>query len=82
MPYKCLTYVMVGEEKKAPGDSVTKAEFVAAGQTTDDIAILLKTGAISEDADAPIHKDHGPVPAATGEHVIQTSDGGAGVDRN
>lgn len=38
-----------GTEALLPGDTITKAEFDAAGQTEDDIKSLVAEGAIEED---------------------------------
>lgn len=56
--YKALTYVMVGDDKIAPGDSVSHNDLLAAGQSDEDVTQLLKSGVISEDQDAEIHEAH------------------------
>jgi hypothetical protein len=86
MPYKALTYLMVGDTRYSPGDSIKKSDLSDAGQTSENIKELLDGGAISENMDAEIHPDHKfeqelLAPEGTDNHVI-ASDAGNGGDNN
>lgn len=75
---KALTYVVLGDVKKNPGDTVTKAELKAAGQTEDDVKHLIKMGALSEDDKADINEAHKTVEPPEGVKTV--TDGGSGAD--
>ena len=78
--YKALTFLMVGDEKKSPGDSVSLAELEAAGQTPENVKQLLESGALGGQDDE-IDPAHQPVeveaPAGSENHVI-AGDAGKG----
>lgn len=85
MPYKALTFIMLGEEKISPGDEISDAQLEEAGQTEEHIAELVESGALSTDMDADVHPDHQlPIPesdevAAEGEsRQLRSGDGGDG----
>lgn len=62
--HKVLSIVnLPPDNRKGPGDKITKAEWEACDppQTEEDIQRLIDDGAISEDMDAEIHPDHLPV---------------------
>lgn len=65
MPYKALTHVNLPfvEKRFNPGDSIKKSELAEAQQTDEDIQKLIDNGAISEDMNAELHRDHRPVDA-------------------
>ena len=61
MAYKALTYVnLPPDNRKAPGDPITKKELDEAGQTDEDIESLIKQRAIGKPTD-PIDNAHAPV---------------------
>lgn len=63
---KALTYlVLPPDNRKAPGDTVTKKELEDADQTQEDIDKLIKSGAIGDGPDTPLHKDHRPIEIKT-----------------
>jgi hypothetical protein len=82
MPYKALTYIMLGEEKISPGDEISDEQLADAGQNEEHIAQLIEGGALSEDMDAPVHPDHQVVipesEEVEAENVIRSGDGGSG----
>lgn len=75
--YKALTYVMIDEDKKAPGDPITQAEIDDAGQS-ENVQELITTGAIGS-PDDEINEAHAEVsvdaPAGSDHHVIATEEG-------
>lgn len=77
---KALTYVVLGDVRKSPGDKVTKTELKAAGQTEDDVKHLIKTGALSEDDKADVDEAHKIVESPEG--VITAKDGGTSVEKS
>jgi hypothetical protein len=84
MPYKALTYLNLPgdpEVRKSPGDKITDKELKDAGQDSEQIAALMKSGAISDDMDADVHPDHQAPEAAAPEgsdrHVGANDAGGA-----
>jgi hypothetical protein len=62
--YKALTYINLPllDIKKAPGDTISDEEFIAGGQTPENIEELLSTNCISTNMDAPVDPAHEPVP--------------------
>ena len=67
---KALTWVnLPPDNKKAPGDSITKKELTDAGQSDEDVAALVEQGAIGEDDDE-INEAHADVEVT----VVTTSD--------
>ena len=80
--YKALTYLMVGDEKVAPGDTVTRADLEAAGQTAENIDQLLESGAISDDMQADVLEEHREIERTSANdglgdtrHVITSEEG-------
>lgn len=74
MPYKALTVIalpVLNEDGLATGETVryepgaviSDEEWNSSGQTEEDAATLVESGAMSEDMDAELHPDHRPVPA-------------------
>ena len=78
--YKALTFLMVGETRKSPGDAVSEEELEAVGQTKESIQELIDGGALSEDMDAPVNEAHAIPESAEveAEGVIRSGDGGSG----
>lgn len=82
--YKALTYLnLPPDNRKSPGDKITKAELAEAGQDEGNIKELIKGGSISEDMNAPLDKSHDPVrvtvaSSETTVHVV-TGDTGEGT---
>jgi hypothetical protein len=72
---KALTFIVLGEERFAPGDSITKTQLKDAGQTDEQVQQLIADGALGEDSDE-LHPDHQPV--ETPEGTITATDGGSG----
>lgn len=59
--YKALTYIVLNNQKYAPGTKFTQKELLAAGQSKSNIEQLIKDKALSKDMEAPLHKDHQPI---------------------
>jgi hypothetical protein len=67
--YKALTYVnLPPDNRKAPGDSISEKELKDAGQTVEDVEVLIKQKAIGAQ-DAEINKAHAPI-----EIIVNTTD--------
>lgn len=79
MAYKALTYVVLGDVRKAPGDSITDKELKDAGQEDEEIRNLISSGAIG-DKDADIHKDHVTEDVESSEGNVNASDAGGGKE--
>jgi hypothetical protein len=83
--YKALTYVnLPPDNRKAPGDTITKKELEDSGQDEVQIKQLLKSGAISENMDAEIDKAHQPikVEGVPGHVNVIAEETGGGEDTN
>lgn len=79
--YKALTFLMVGEEKKSPGDPISEADLKAAGQTPENIKQLVADGALGS-PDDEINEAHAPVeisvPSGSDNHVVAGEEGKGG----
>lgn len=77
--YKALTYLMLGDVKKAPGDPVTDAELKDAGQS-ENVEQLMADGALGK-PDDEINEAHvavAPEESAESDQNVTTEDGGSG----
>lgn len=83
--YKALAVInLPPDNRKEPGDLITKKELEEAGQTEEDIAKLIKQKAIGE-KDDPIHKDYDvtwPEGNPDADHNVIASEDGKGGDSN
>lgn len=87
--YKALTYINIPpNNRKAPGETITKKEFAEASPTQgeDEIKALLDSKAISEDMDAALDESHAPVQVLPSNNPVSidvvSGDVGYGGDVN
>lgn len=82
MAYKALTYLVLGDVRKSPGDSISDKELKDAGQEEDNIQALIDSGALG-DKDAEIHPDHvmaDPEASEGSDNNVNASDAGGGKE--
>jgi hypothetical protein len=71
---KALTYIVLGDKRYEPGDSITRTDLKNAGQTEEQIRELVDGGALGEESDE-LHPDHMPIEVP---QMITANDGGSG----